>query len=144
MSFELTNASAIFQKLINHMLYDHLNKFVIAYLNDILIFFKTEKKHEKHVKKILKKLQEKKLYFKSEKCEFHKQQVEYLKYIVTTEELKMNSEKIKTVLEFSMSEYVKNIQIFQKLTEYYKRFIMNFVEIITLLTDLLQKNKSFE
>ena len=72
MLFRLTNTSATFQELINHVLYNHLNKFVIIYLNNILIFFKTEKKHEKHVKKILKKLQEKNLYFKSEKCEFHK------------------------------------------------------------------------
>ena len=55
------------------MLYDHLNKFVIAYLNDILIFSETEKKHEKHVKKVFKKLQKKNFYLKSEKYEFHKQ-----------------------------------------------------------------------
>ena len=73
MLFELTNASTMFQELINHVLYDHLYKFIIAYLNDILIFFKTEKKHEKHIKKVLKKFQKKKLYFKSETCEFHKQ-----------------------------------------------------------------------
>ena len=73
MSFKLTNTSATFQELINHVLYDHLNKFVIAYLNDILIFSETEKKHEKHVKKILKKFQKKNLYLKSEKYKFHKQ-----------------------------------------------------------------------
>ena len=56
----------------------------------------------------------------------------------------MNSEKIKTVLEFSTLECIKNIQAFQKLTEYYWRFIMNFIKIITSLTDLLQKNKSFQ
>ena len=73
MLFELTNASATFQELINHMLYDHLNEFVITYLDDILIYFKNEKNHKKHVKEILRKLQEKNLYLKSEKCEFHKQ-----------------------------------------------------------------------
>ena len=73
MSFRLTNISATFQELINHVLYDHLNEFVITYLNDILIFLKTEKKHEKHVKEILKKFQKKNLYFKLKKCEFHKQ-----------------------------------------------------------------------
>ena len=119
MSFELINASTMFQKLINHMLYDHLDKFIIAYLDDILIFFQTEKKHEKHIKKVLKKLQEKNLYFKSEKCKFHKQQVKYLKHIITTEKLEMNSEKIRIMLEFLTSEYVKNIQTFQKLTKYY-------------------------
>src|SRR5438876_871032 len=94
MSFRLTNASATFQKLINHVLYDHLNEFVITYLDDILIYFKNKKNHEKHVKKVLKRFQEKKFYLKSEKYEFHKQQVEYLKHIITTKKLEMNSEKI--------------------------------------------------
>src|SRR6266536_783815 len=115
MSFELTNASATFQRLINHVLYDHLNKFVIAYLDDILIYFKNEEDHKKHVKEVLKRLQEKNLYLKSEKCEFHKQQVKYLEHIVTIEELEMNSEKIKAVIKFSTLKCVKNIQIFQKL-----------------------------
>ena len=73
MLFELTNTSTTFQELINHVLYDHLNEFVIAYLNDILIYFENEKDHEKHVKKILKRFQEKNFYLKSEKYEFHKQ-----------------------------------------------------------------------
>ena len=70
--FELMNASTTFQKLINHVLYNHLNEFVIMYLNDILIFFKNEKNYKKHIKKILRKFQEKNLYFKLKKCEFHK------------------------------------------------------------------------
>src|SRR6266513_4403366 len=119
MSFELTNVSATFQELINHMLYDHLNEFVIAYLNNILIYSENEEDHEKHVKEVLRKLQEKNLYLKSEKYEFHKQQVKYLEHIITTEELEMNSEKIKAVIEFSTSKCIKNIQTFQKLTEYY-------------------------
>ena len=119
MLFRLINTSATFQELINHVLYDHLNKFVIAYLNDILIFSENEENHERHVKKILKKLQEKNLYFKLKKCEFHKQWVEYLEYIIMIKRLKMNSEKIKTVIKFLTSECVKNIQAFQELTEYY-------------------------
>ena len=59
-------------------------------------------------------------------------------------ELEMNSEKIKMIIKFFMSEYVKNIQTFQKLTEYYQKFIMNFINIIVLLTDLLQKDKLFK
>ena len=73
MSFRLTNTLATFQELINHVLYNHLNEYVIAYLNNILIFSENEENHEKHVKKILKRLQEKNLYFKSKKYEFHKQ-----------------------------------------------------------------------
>src|SRR5436190_11997 len=119
MLFRLTNILTMFQKLINYVLYDYLNEFVIAYLNNILIFSEIKKKHEKHIKKIFKKFQKKNLYFKSEKCEFHKQQVEYLEYIIIIKKLKINSEKIKTVLKFLTSEYIKNIQTFQKLTKYY-------------------------
>src|SRR5438034_11835495 len=109
MSFRLTNTSATFQELINHVLYNHLNEFVIVYLNYILIYFKNKKNHEKHIKKILKRLQKKNLYFKSEKYEFHKQQVEYLEHIVIMKKLEMNSEKIKAVIEFLTSECIKNI-----------------------------------
>ena len=119
MLFELTNALTTFQELINHVLYNHLNEFIIVYLNDILIYFKSEEDHEKHVKEVLRKFQEKKLYFKSEKCEFHKQQIEYLEHIVIIKKLKMNLKKIKTIIEFLMSECIKNIQAFQKLTKYY-------------------------
>src|SRR5204863_1797401 len=99
--------------------YNHLDEFIITYLDNILIYSENEKNHEKHVKKVLKKLQEKKLYLKSEKCEFHKQQIKYLEHIITTEKLEINSEKIKMIIEFLMSECIKNIQTFQKLTEYY-------------------------
>src|SRR5204862_1305237 len=119
MSFRLTNTSATFQELINHVLYNHLNEFVIAYLNDILIYFENEENHEKHVKKVLRRFQEKKLYLKLKKYEFHKQQVKYLEHIVTIKKLEMNSEKIKVMIEFFISKCVKNIQTFQKLTEYY-------------------------
>ena len=137
MLFRLTNTSATFQELINHVLYDHLNEFVITYLNDILIYFKNEKDHEKHVKEVLRRLQKKNLYLKSEKCKFHKQQVKYLKHIVMTEKLEMNSEKIKAVIKFSTSECVKNIQAFQELAKYYQKFITNFINIITSLINLL-------
>src|SRR5436190_15788859 len=137
MLFELTNTSAIFQKLINHMLYNHLDKFVIVYLDDILIYFENKKNHEKHVKKILKRFQEKNLYLKSEKCKFHKQQVEYLEHIITTEKLEMNSEKIKAIIKFSTSKCIKNIQAFQELAKYYQRFITDFISITASLINLL-------
>ena len=66
MLFKLINTSATFQELINHVLYNHLNEFVIAYLNNILIFSETEKKHKKHVKKIFKKFK-KKIFISSQK-----------------------------------------------------------------------------
>ena len=68
-----------------------------------MIYFKTLKEHKEHVKKILKQLHEKNLLLKSEKCEFHKQKIEYLEHIITSEELQINSEKIKAILKYSIS-----------------------------------------
>ena len=109
MLFRLTNASATFQELINHVLYNYLDKFVIAYLDDILIYSENKENHKKQIKKILRKLQKKNFYLKSKKCKFHKQQIKYLKHIITTERLEINSEKIKTVIKFLISECIKNI-----------------------------------
>ena len=72
MLFKLINVSATFQKLINHVLYDHLNEFVIAYLDNILIYSKNKEDHEKQIKKVLKRFQKKNFYLKLKKCEFHK------------------------------------------------------------------------
>ncbi len=72
MLFELINMLMTFQELINHVLYNHLNKFVIIYLNDILIYSENKENHKKHVKEVLRRLQEKNLYLKSEKYKFHK------------------------------------------------------------------------
>ena len=82
MSFELINASATCQKLINNILREHLDIFVITYLNDILIYFKTKKKHIKHVSIVLELLMQRNLLFKSEKCEFHKREMNFLNFIV--------------------------------------------------------------
>ena len=99
MLFKLTNAFATYQKVVNDALKKYLNHFVVTYLNDILIYFKTMKKHVKHVSKILKCLSQRNLRFKLEKCEFHRQKVKYLGFVVEQRELRMNSNKIKTIKE---------------------------------------------
>ena len=76
-------------------------------------------------------------YLKSEKCKFYKQQIKYLEHIVIINKLKMNLKKIKAVIKFSTSECIKNIQTFQKLAKYYQKFITDFINIITLLINLL-------
>ena len=97
MLFELTNASATCQKIVNDALKKYLDHFVVTYLNDILIYFKTIKKHVKHVSKILKCLNRRNLRLKSEKCEFYKQKIKYLEFVVEQKELRMNFNKIKAI-----------------------------------------------
>ncbi len=98
MLFNLYNESILFQKYINNTLREYLNKFCTAYLNDILIYFNNELKHEIHVKLILRKLQEANLQMNIIKCKFHVTQILYLELIIIIEEIKMNSFKINIIV----------------------------------------------
>ncbi len=98
MLFNLCNESVSFQKYINNTFCKHLNKFYTAYLNDILIYFNNELKHEIHIKLILRKLQEADLQMNIIKCEFHITQVSYLELIIIIEEVKMNFFKINIIV----------------------------------------------
>ncbi len=97
MFFNLINASVTFQTFVNNILRRYLNQFVIVYLNDILVYSKTKKEHVQHVKKILQTLKKVDLRIKSEKSEFHVQSVQFLKFIVMFQSLRMNLKKIKVV-----------------------------------------------
>jgi len=97
MSFNLINASVTFQIFVNNVLRRYLNQFIIVYLNDILVYSKTKKKHVQHVKKVLQTLKKVNLRIKSEKSEFHVQSVQFLKFIITSQSLRMNSRKIEAV-----------------------------------------------
>ena len=97
MSFELTNASTTFQKMINDTLREYLNIFVVVYLNDILIYSETLEKHVNHVQKVLTCLMKKNLRLKSKKCEFHKKEVNFLEFVIERHDIKMNFSKITAV-----------------------------------------------
>ena len=99
MSFELTNASANLQSLMNDTFREFLNEFVIIYLDDILIYSKNKKQHHEHVEKVLEKIQKIGFLVKSEKCAWDTTEVEFLGHIVTTEGIRMDPKKIKAIME---------------------------------------------
>jgi hypothetical protein len=99
MSFGLINALATCQEMINDALRQYLDIFVIAYLDDIMIYLITLKKHVQHVSQILECLNKRDLRLKPEKCEFHQEEVDFLEFVVKRHGIRMNSEKIKTVKE---------------------------------------------
>jgi hypothetical protein len=99
MIFDLTNATSIFQYLMIDIFREFLNNFVVCYLDNILIFSKNEKDHEKHVQMVLQKLRNARLYAKLEKCVFHQPQVEFLDFIISTKGLSMDLKKIRTIIE---------------------------------------------
>ncbi len=143
MFFNLCNESVLFQKYINNTLHEHLNKFCTAYLNDILIYFNNELKHEIHVKLILRKLQEANLQINIIKCKFYITQVLYLELIIIIEEIKMNSSKINIIVNWFILINVKDVQSFLDFTNFYRRFIYNYSRIVTSLTRLIRKDVLF-
>jgi hypothetical protein len=97
MPFGLTNALAVFQHLMNDIFREYMDKFVVVYLDDILIFSKNQEDHDKHVWLVLVKLQEHGLYAKLEKCEFDKSLVEFLGYVIPLDGVSMDKSKVKTI-----------------------------------------------
>ncbi len=143
MSFNLINASVTFQTFMNNMLWCYLNQFIIVYLNDILVYSKMKKEHVQHVKKVLQTLKKVDLRIKSEKSEFHVQSVQFLKFIVTSQSLRMNSKKIEAVTTWSTLKSKIEVQFFLEFANFYKCFIKKYFRIILSLTNLTRKNILF-
>jgi len=97
MSFELTNVSTTYQEIINDILRQYLNQFVIAYLNDIIIYSKILKKHVSYVFKVLECLNIKNLHFKLKKCEFYQKKVNFLKFVVKQHKVRINLKKLRAI-----------------------------------------------
>ena len=98
MPFGLTNAPATIQALVNDVLQEYLNVFCVAYLDNILIYFKILEEHIEQVKKVLRALQQKSLLVKLKKCEFYKQSIRFLGYILTINRIKIDLKKVEAVL----------------------------------------------
>ncbi len=99
MSFELINDSTFYQHYMNDVLFDYLHQFCQIYLDDIIIYSKTLKKHKRHVQLILHRLQETDLQMNINKCKFHVQKIFFLKLLLYIEELKINFRKVQAVVE---------------------------------------------
>ncbi len=99
MFFELINESSTFQNFMNDILMNYLDEFVIAYLNDIIVYSNSKKEHIRHVRKILQRLREVEIQADVDKCEFHITETKFLEMIVERDEIKINSEKIKAIVE---------------------------------------------
>ena len=109
MSFNLCNSSASFQNYINDTLWEYLNIFCTAYLNDVLIYSEIKAEHEIHIKRVLQKLHEADLQANITKCIFHIKKISYIELIIITEEIKMNSVKVSIIVEWFTLMNIKNI-----------------------------------
>ncbi len=142
MPFGLTNAPATFQSFINNVLRKYLDVFVVVYLDDILVYSKTEEEHIEHVKKVLQALQEANLRVKLDKTQFHVQEVEFLGFIVTSEGMKMDKAKVESVTSWPAPTSVKEVQSFLGFANYYRKFIKDYSKIAAPMTELTKGEKS--
>jgi hypothetical protein len=144
MPFGLTNAPSYFMNMMNKVFMEFLDKFVIVFIDDILIYSKSNEEHETHLRAILEKLREHKLYAKFSKCEFWLSEVGFLGHIVTKDGIAVDPAKVTAVTEWEPPKNVGEIRSFLGLAGYYRRFIENFSKIAKPMTELLKKEKKFE
>jgi hypothetical protein len=143
MSFELINESFTFQNFMNDTFINYLNEFVIAYLDNIIVYNNNKKEHIKHVKKILQWLRVTNIQTNVDKCEFHTTKTKFFEMIMSRDDIKMNSEKIKAIVEWKTSNHLKKVQAFLEFVNFYRRFIKNFFKLVKSLIKLIKKNQFF-
>jgi hypothetical protein len=144
MSFGLTNAPAYFMYLMNKVFMEYLDKFVVVFIDDILVFSRSEEEHEEHLRLVLQKLREHQLYAKFSKCAFWLKEVSFLGHIITDGGIAVDPSKVRDALNWSPPKNVPEIRSFLGLAGYYRRFIEGFSKIVKPLTTLLEKGKEFK
>jgi hypothetical protein len=130
--------------LMNKVFMQCLDKFVIVFIDDILIFSKTMEEHEEHLRLVLEKLLSNQLYAKFSKCEFWLTEVAFLGHIISAGGVSVDPGKVKDVLNWMQPTTASEIRSFLGLAGYYHRFIKDFSKIAKPMTKLLEKNKAFE
>jgi hypothetical protein len=129
--------------LMNKVFMNHLDTFVVIFIDDILVYSKSEAEHEKHLKLVLQRLREHKLYAKLSKCEFWIDEVPFLGHVISKGGIAVDPSKVKDVLDWEVPHTVKVVRSFLGLARYYRRFIENFSKIAKPLTSLLEKGVDF-
>ena len=130
--------------LMNKVFMEYLDKFVVVFIYDILIFSKSQGEHEQHLRMVLDKLREHQLYAKFSKCEFWLHEVGFLGHVLTKEGLSVDPAKNEAVTEWQSPSNVKEVRSFLGLAGYYRKFVEGFSSIARPMTQLLKKDKKFE
>ncbi|KAG8474362.1 hypothetical protein CXB51_034083 [Gossypium anomalum] len=144
MPFGLTNAPAIFMDLMNRIFRPYLDKFVVVFIDDILIYSHDETEHAEHLRTVLQILRDNQLYAKFSKSEFWLREVGFLGHIVSGEGIKVDPSKISAIVDWKPPKNVSEVRSFLGLAGYYRRFVKGFSMIATPLTRLLRKDIKFE
>jgi hypothetical protein len=141
MSFVLTNAPAYFTYLMNKIFMEYVDKFVVVFIDDLLIYSRSE---EEHLRLVLRKLRDHRLYATLSKCEFWLKQIAFLSHIISKGDVSVDPSKIQVALCWNAHTSVSKIQSFLGLARYYRRFIDGFSKISKPMTELLEKDRKFK
>ena len=141
MPFGLTNAPATFCNLINVVFYEFEDRFVVVYLDDIVIYSESLEDHLEHLRKVLSKLMGHQLYVKNEKCEFAQQEIMFLGHKVSKGLMKMDERKVQAIHDWPPPNKVAKLQSFLGLANYYGKFVQGYSKKVAPLIDLLKKDK---
>ncbi len=141
MPFGLSNAPTVFQALVNDVLM--VDQFIYVYLDDILIFSYSLQDHVQHIRRVLQRLLENGLFVKAEKCVFHAQSVPFLGYIISSEGVRMDPEKIQAVVDWPTPDSRNALQRFLGFANFYRRFIRNYSQLAAPLTALTSTKTTF-
>ncbi|KAG8474923.1 hypothetical protein CXB51_031618 [Gossypium anomalum] len=144
MPFGLTNAPAVFMDLMNRIFRQYLDRFVVVFIDDILVYSRDETEHAEHLRLVLRILRDKQLYAKFSKCEFWLREVSFLGHVVSASGIRVDPNKISAILNWKPPRNITEVRSFLGLAGYYRRFVKGFSMIATPMTKLLQKEVKFE
>ena len=138
------NAPIVFMCLMNVVFIEYLDKFVIVFLDDILVYYKSWEENEKHLRMVLQVLREHRLYTKLSKCIFYQKKIHYSRHIISVTGITMDPEKIEVIRGWSTQKNVREVRSFMGLVGYYRRFIKGFSKIASPITSLQKNGLKFE
>ena len=144
MPFGLCNAPGTFQHYMNDTFRDFLDKFLIVYLDDLLVYSDTLAEHKRHVRLVLERLRQAELCLKPSKCEFHVQEISFLGFVVGSQGVKMDPSKVAAITTWPVPKSVHDVRVFLGLANFYRRFIDNFSKVAAPISALLRKNRTFQ
>ena len=142
--FGLTNALTTFMCIMNSVFSKYLDKFVLVFLDGILMYSKNQEGNEEHLRLTLKLLREHKMYAKLRKCDFYKYKIHYFGHIISKEGISVDPEKVEAVMNWPTPRNLADVRSFMGLAGYYMRFIEGFSTVAHSITSLQKKEIKFE
>lgn len=143
MPFGLTNAPSTFQRTMNGILGDFIGKFVLVFIDDLIIFSSSQQEHIKHLDKVLARLDKANLKLKIKKCSFNQNQVEYLGHIASKDGIRPNNSNTQKILDMPYPKNSDQVRSLLGTIGYYRRFVQNYSSVVLPLNGLLKKNARF-